>query len=149
MAANLTRIADLTEGSPEQPDARWAAVATDYFANALPMAQLYRRHGIGPEQLAEARRRFGWGPRRAKQVGRHTLIKRLFRLLDRQIAQMENEMTTTGEKETAVLGRLVGTLGKLIEIEGVAGKTAKPKTTKEMVDIRNKLIRRIEELKRQ
>ena len=145
---NLSRIADLNEGSPEQPDARWAAVQTDYVAN-MPAGELCLKHGVTSDQLEDARRRFHWRRRRlGRPVGRHSIIKRLFRLLDRQIAQMENEMTTTGEKEAAVLGRLVGTLGKLIEIEGAAGKTTKQRTTKEMVDIRNKLIRRIEELKR-
>lgn len=138
----------MTEGSPEQPDARWAAVGIDFVAN-LPLTEVCLKHGVTSDQLEDARRRFHWRRRRlGRPVGRHSIIKRLFRLLDRQIAHMEDEMKTTGEKEAAILGRLVGTLGKLIEMEGDAAKTTKRRTTKEMVDIRDKLIRRIEELKR-
>ena len=43
---------------------------------------------------------------------------------------------------------LANTLGKLIEIEGSANKQAKPHKTREMQDIREKLVQRIEELRR-
>lgn len=137
----------MTDRLPE-PDARWAAVQIDYVAN-MPLTELCLKHAVTSDELSEARRRFGWRRKRSvRQAGRTMIIKRLFRLLDRQIEQMERDMKDTGEKEAAVLGRLVGTLGKLIEIDGAAGKIAKQRTTKEMVEIRNKLIRRIEELKR-
>jgi hypothetical protein len=86
-------------------------------------------------------------PHRA--IDRGAIIGRMFRLLDRQIIQLEHDMTSTGEKEVAVLGKLASTLEKLIDIDNAetAGQPARG-PGKDMRDLRNKLAARIEQLKR-
>lgn len=79
---------------------------------------------------------------------RRTMIVRLFKLMDKVIEQMESEMTSVGATEVDLLGRLVTSLGKLIEIDRNAGRYAAPQETREMLDIRDRLVLRIAELKR-
>ena len=57
-------------------------------------------------------------------------------------------MTTVTETEVNVLGKLVQSMGKLIEIEATTNIKATPRQTKDMHDIRRKLVERIAELKR-
>jgi hypothetical protein len=79
---------------------------------------------------------------------RRSMIVRMFRLMNKVMDQMEKNLTISTDKDVDLLGRLVTTLGKLIEIERVAGTSAAPRQDKEMLDIRNKLAQRIAELKR-
>lgn len=84
-----------------------------------------------------------------RSVTRSALIKRLFRLLERQIAQLETNMTDPGDKEVAVLGNLTRNLEKLIELDlkekSRSGKTAK---RTDMDTLRQKLADRIEQLRK-
>ncbi len=79
---------------------------------------------------------------------RRSMIVRMFRLMDKVMDHMEQNLTASTDKDVDLLGRLVTTLGKLIEIDRTAGNRAAPRAAKEMLDIRDKLVRRIEELKR-
>jgi hypothetical protein len=82
------------------------------------------------------------------RVNRKQIIRRLFILLDRMLINLEREMKNVGEQEVNILGRLVQSMGKLIEIEAATGKAVTPRETRDMHDIRSKLIARIDELKR-
>ena len=59
----------------------------------------------------------------------------MFRLLERQIIQLERDMDKTGEKEVAVLGKLASTLEKLIEIDR-AERPQPPTRHKDMQELR-------------
>jgi hypothetical protein len=86
---------------------------------------------------------------RTRRVNRRSIITRLFRLLDGQIAQLESQMTKTGEKEVAVLGKLASTLEKLIEIDNAEPRRAEPRVeSEEMKELRHRLAQRIAQLKR-
>lgn len=132
------------------PDLDWDAVRHDYESDALTTIGICKRYGIGHDVLAAHARRARWfGEHRTDGLDRTILIRQLFGVLETQIKHLEGiEMTTTGEKEVAVLGKLAATLEKLIEIDGKAAtKRPSPAQTKEVQEFRNKLVKRIEEFK--
>jgi hypothetical protein len=134
----------LAERTPEY----WDAVGRDYYDTNLPILALCTKHDLTAAEFRRARDQLGWRRRHVPKISRSVLINRMFRLLDRGIKQLEDTMTTTGHQEVMVLNHLANTLGKLIEIEGSANKRATPRQTRDMHDIREKLVQRIEELKR-
>ena len=126
----------------------WDAVGKDYYGTNLTILALCQKHGLTVGEFNDAKAQLDWRRRKVKKVSRDLLFSRLFRLLDQNIKQLEDQMTATGHKEVMVLNHLANTLGKLIEIEASAGKVSKGKQTKDMHDIRRKLVERIEDLKR-
>ncbi len=82
-------------------------------------------------------------------VNRERLVGRLFHLINRQIARMEKSMDTNNSADVAMLNQLANTLGRLIRFEaGTTRIDRRARHTKDLVGIREKLVRRIEELKR-
>ena len=82
-----------------------------------------------------------------------TTVRRLLRLVHAMVRKLELEMkegkmSELGEKEASILYRLTTTMGRLIDLEASAGKSTEAAETREMQDIRNKLLQRIDELKR-
>ena len=135
----------------DRPAAFWESVGIDYAANELTILQILRKHDLTKGEFAYARQQLAWTRRKTPQVNRQKIIKRLFRLLDGMLTKLEVQqttMTTTGEREVTVLGRLIHSMGKLIDIETATNIEATPRQTKDMHDIRRKLVERIEELKR-
>jgi hypothetical protein len=132
----------------DRPAGFWEAVEIDYRGKKLSLSQLRDRHHLTEDEFDEARRELGWKHRDTSRVNRKQIIRRLFVLLDRMLINLESEMKNVGEQEVNILGRLVQSMGKLIEIEAVTGKAVTPRETRDMHDIRSKLIARIDELKR-
>jgi hypothetical protein len=137
----VSRVAD-------RPPVYWAAVGYDYLETDISGSQLLLKHDLTQGEFNHARTKYGWSRRTVGPADRGHIIRRLFRLADRMLANLEQEMTTTGDKEVAVLGRLVQSVAKLIDLETAAGADGTPKQSKELLDIRGKLVARIEELKR-
>ena len=132
------------------PDLDWDAIRLDYESDALTSIGICRKYGIGHDVLATHARRSKWyGEHRSNGLDRSILIRQLFGVLETQIKHLEGvEMTTTGEKEVAVLGKLAATLEKLLELDSKAvNKRPDAAQTKEMQDLRNKLIKRLEAFK--
>ena len=128
---------------------RWDAIRSDFEGDTLTEAGICRKHGVTRDELWTKARRNKWRVgHRENGLDRLILIRQVFGVLERHIQILEEvEMTEVGETETTVLGRLVSTLDRLIEIEGRAGGKSGPEETREMQDIRNKLARRIDRLK--
>ena len=134
----------------DRPDGFWTAVGADYIGDELTIKEILAKYEITQGEFNAAKKRFGW-PRRkttARTVTRKQIISRLFRLVDGMAQRLEDNMSKAGDAEVTILGRLVQSMGKLIEIEAAAGADAPPRQTKDMQDIRSKLVARIEELKR-
>jgi hypothetical protein len=83
---------------------------------------------------------------------RRAILNRLFRLVSHMVMNLETEMKAdgakVGDKETAMLGQLVATMGRLIALETTEAGIKDAKRNSELLDIRDKLVRRIDELKR-
>jgi hypothetical protein len=131
-----------------RPSAFWDAVGLDYAARELTIQQVCSKYDLTLGQFNHANKRLGWHRRNAEPVDRRIIIKRLYRLLSRMLEKLEAEMTTVSETEVNVLGKLVRSMGKLIDIETATNTATSPRQTKDMHDIRRKLVERIEELKR-
>lgn len=119
---------------------------------------LVEKYGVTPSELKYRIKRDLWTRRkRSNAVDRPTIITRMFRVLEKQVMDMEMEMAEmarasrrSGEKEVVLLGKLAGNLDKLMELDLRAGEGRRTRQrTKDMQDIRNRLIERIEQLKRE
>jgi hypothetical protein len=129
------------------PAVDWEAVRIDYEAKVLPVRQVAEQHGVAQWAMLHKAKAEGWKPRSvSRSVDRAGIIARMFRLLERQIIQLERDMDKTGEKEVAVLGKLASTLEKLIEIDR-AERPQPPTRHKDMQELRDKLALRIAQLK--
>jgi|GEM_PF-719120 len=136
------------------PGADWEAVRRDYEQSALTGRQICEKHGVTEGALRWRIKKQFWAARNGVHaVDRHQIIKRMFRVLEQQVIQLERNMDSsqagsTGDKEVAVLGKLVVTLEKLIEIDSATSSDTRPKQNKNIRDLRNQLAQRIEHLKR-
>jgi hypothetical protein len=130
-----------------EPD--WPAIRAEYEDTPRTLDEICARHGITRSALSWRVKRYLWrGRNRTGAVDRPQIIKRLFVLLERQVIQLDKDMTHTGEKEVAVLGKLASTLEKLMEIDAAAAGKPRPAQDRKMRDLREQLAQRIEQLKR-
>jgi hypothetical protein len=129
--------------------AEWDVIRPHYEDGPQTVIQLTKEFQVSKYALRRAGIAFRWRLRSPRVIDRGDVIERLFRLLDAQIFELENDMTKAGQGEVAVLGKLVGTLDKLIAIKDAESARRHPKrTTRQITDIKTKLIERIERLKR-
>lgn len=91
--------------------------------------------------------------RKTKIPSRKLLIGRMFVVLEKQIERMENIMPENADdKEIALLGQLVRSLEKLVELDckhqGLTKDTLKSETknSRQMQDLRTKLNQRLHQL---
>ena len=132
----------------DRPEAFWEEVRVDYAGTELTVEKIREKHDLTEGEFTHARKSRGWPPRKRQPLSRKTLINRLFQLLERMILKLETNMEKAGETEAAVLGQLVRSMSKLIEIETATNAATTPRQSKQMNDIRSKLVARIQELKR-
>ena len=125
----------------------WDIVAEDYRWGRLTIPAICRKHGIARNELLQRASKNKWKTLRDAGTDREILIGMMLGVLEQQIGHLETiEMTQTGEKEVAVLGKLATTLEKLIDIEDRSKPPAGMGV--DMQAMRNKLAQRIENLQR-
>ena len=129
-----------------RPPGFWDAVKIDYDAGEK-MTDIYERHGTTKGEFDHHRREAGWELRNKSPVNREKLVGRIFWLINRHVAAMEKKVAGD-PADAALLNQVVGSLGRLIRFEAGSEKADKQRHTAELEDIREKLVRRIEELKR-
>ena len=133
-----------TRYAPRSPE-YWADVHMDYMGNEK-MVDIYRRHDLTKGEFDYHRRIAGWPMRNKAPVNREKLVGRIFWLINHHIARLETNMESTSQADAALLNQLVGSLGRLIRFESGAA-AGKKRSSRDLQDIREKLVRRIEELK--
>lgn len=128
---------------------KWAAIKADYLAGDLTVPEIVKKHGRSRTAIYEHAAREGWAKRRPiVKNGRSGLINRLTVLLERQLKFLEKNMTGTDDKEVALLGTMVRTLEKLIDLERKDEAAAEePQQDQQMSDLREKLAARIDQLR--
>jgi len=126
----------------------WEVIRPHYEDGPESIVQLCERFKTSKSAIRNASIAFRWRLRSPRRIDRKDIIERLFRLLDTHILEMETSMQDKGRGEAAVLGRLVGTLDRLIEIQDADTKRRHPTASREISGIKAKLIERIEQLKR-
>lgn len=131
------------------PSTDWAAARSDWEIANGSRYTIARRHRVTLAELSARAKANKWSDAKwTASTDRIILIERLLGVLERQVEHMETkEMTPTGEKEAAVLGKITATLGTLIKLANAeAHGTTSMLETAEMRDIRQKLAKRINEL---
>jgi hypothetical protein len=72
--------------------------------------------------------------------------------MNHMVMKLEDDMKVTGAKagtaEAAVIGRVVTALGKLMDLQTAESRMVPDSQNRELLDIRDKLVQRIDELKR-
>jgi len=135
----------------DKPAVDWPAVRADYEAGLErgTVAETAVKHHTTVRTLQNHARAGGWVRRRVgRTVNRGTIIIRMFRVLERQVAHLEEDsMKRTGETEVAVLGKLASTLEKLIDIDKAESPEKPAPRRKDMAELREKLAQRIAQLK--
>lgn len=143
--------------APEQKSKKpvdWTPILADQAANPhTSLTQVAARNGVTTKALSAQVKKLADTP-----VNRGQIISRLFRLVEWQVVDLQREMNVmmtedrrSGEKEVVLLGKIAANLEKLMALDGTGPTTntrAKSRS-KDIVDLRTKLIERIEHLKRQ
>ncbi len=132
-------------------EADWDTIRLESESGEGTVVSICKRHSVSKSSLAFRAKRDLWRMRN-KQMGSSgpALLARLYRLLERQIFEMEKTRDLMGDKEAATLGRVAATLEKLMEIERREGQ-GKPRPKRQSKDLeylRNKVAKRLEELNR-
>jgi hypothetical protein len=131
-----------------RPPGFWEPVKEAYFGGER-ILDVCAHFGITKGEFDYYRRQAGWPMRNKAPVNRERLVGRIYWLMNKHIAAMERELDAGNQKDVAVLNQLVGSLSKLMRFEASARGDAKhAKAAGDLNDIREKLVRRIEELKR-
>jgi hypothetical protein len=127
----------------DEPD--WIAIRVDYEARKKTITEICAEHGVGRRRLYGRVNAACWTRRMAIRPGtRRSIIGRLYRLLERQISQMETDMTDPSDKKAAILGALTRNLEKLIELDNKEnGQTDNAANRRDMQSLRKKLANQL------
>lgn len=125
------------------------AVRADYEGLVLSVNQICTSHRITRGRLSAMIKQGGWTPRRPKAgASSARLIARMFKVLEQQVTKMEADMKLSDGKEIVLIGSMARTLGKLIELDARRSKPGPRRraATKSMMELREKVAKRIEQL---
>jgi hypothetical protein len=143
---------------PEEHE-RWRRIRAAYEAGEMAVVAIASTLGVTVSAIQYRARRDLWKRRFRTHTGadRPTIIKRLFRVLEMQVMHLEAEMddmtekqTRSGEREIELLGKLAANLDKLTKLETATARPEKDDgyTDQEVAELRNKLAKRLDQLKR-
>ena len=141
---------------PIDEETKFAAARQDYEGGKGSQVVIAARYGLTLSALKWRIKRDVWKTRyRSKSVDRPQIIKRMFRVLELQVKDLEMEMARmaqddkrSGDREVAVLGRLASNLETLMKLDAKTERKPRARREKEIQLIREKLTRRIENLVR-
>jgi hypothetical protein len=144
--------------SPAAPP--WSEIRAAYEGSDLAVAAIAEAYGVTTDTIYGRAKRGGWRRRRPRDDGRspsepldrNLLIGRLFKAVERQIAEVEHrfegsDRPTLEEKDARTLGALARTLELLIGLEKQAG-TDGHEPEPDLDEFRLDLARRLESLRR-
>lgn len=134
----------------EETELDWAAIRAEYENTKLTVETIMDKHGVSRTRLYAMAQAEEWTPRQSfDRSGRRGVIARMRRVLERQLTFMEAEMDGSSDKEVALLGNMVKTLEKLIELDAKdKQKEPSKQQSREMAQLRQKLAARIDQLKK-
>jgi hypothetical protein len=151
MVAELGLEAGAGDGAADDACATdWAVIREAYEGGDETVTEIATRFGVTKSAIAWRVKTQLWRMRN-KRIGASgaALLARLYRLLERQIFDMEKEQSPMSEKEAAALGRVANTLDRLMQIERGAAPAKTPKrSSKDLEFLRNKIAKRLDELDR-
>lgn len=134
---------------PSDDKVDWDKVRLDVKVAELTRNQICAKYHITTKRLANRIRENKWDVEEDATVhDRKIIIENLFLAVERQVGHLlEGQMSDSGERESALLGRLVTTLDRLISVDArVTGKKPTQRQSKEMTELRTKIAKRLDEL---
>ena len=144
-------VAELGHGGRETPPRKidWIGARTHYCNDTMTLNAICAQYGMSREELLAHAQSHRWdNADRPRTSDDHKLLNRLFWGLEQVIESVRTIDLTEMDagKEAAALGRLVVTLDRMIEMR--ERKIAKPQAqqSREMVELRKRLGKRLEEL---
>ena len=130
--------------------ADWALIRAAYQETTEPVLALARRFGVTKSAICWRARRHGWIMRnRPAGTSAPSLVNRIYRLLEKQLVQMERAEGPMTEKDAAILVRIASAVDRLLEVEAKAPKRPPrdaARESEEMQQIRKTIARRLEQL---
>lgn len=135
----------------------WSEIRAAYVGSRLTVAAIAEAYGITTDRLWSKARRGGWPKRRdpartaAEPLDHRLLVGRLFKAVERQIAEIERRFDGTAppgldEKDARTLAALARTLELLIGLDEKSGRdTSEPEA--DIDEFRLELARRLESLR--
>ena len=128
-------------GAPAIP---WDLIRDEYEARMFLPATICKRYGISAAQLRYRREVDGWLSARARIVRQEDLVARMLKVLDKQVRRLEMAKDEPFETQAKVLDLQVKTLDKLIAM-GAAQRNAEPASKRNVTDLLNKVVKRVEQ----
>lgn len=147
-----------SDAAPPAPP--WGEIRAAYEGSDLAVTAIAQAYGLSADTIRGRARRSGWRRRRPRDaagthvepIDRNLLVGRLFRAVERQIAEVERRFEGSAppsleEKDARTLGALARTLELLIGLERRAGHDAS-EPEPDIDEFRLDLARRLESLRR-
>jgi hypothetical protein len=134
--------------SVEMTARNWEAARRDFEEGVLSRNEISRKHRIRRTALDRRIITHNWTRVGVELSDRQTIVLSLGAALERMAHHLEEvELAGSGEKEAAVLHKLVVSLDKLISIEAkTGGTTPNSRQSRELEALRAKIARRLGEL---
>ena len=137
--------------SSEISDTRdWVAIRRAYENSDETIKQICERFGVTKGSLEHRYRKGHWISRQADSASRQrSTLARLFAVLEMQVTKLANvDGKTLGDKEAQQLTELIKNFDKMSNLEKADSGKGGLAPRKDMTEMRNKLIKRLEEFKR-
>ena len=141
-------VAELGDEAGSPPEPNWMLIQQAVRAATETRLSICSRHGISLEQLVEHIRSHKWSvPEDRADEDRALLVRKLMVGLEQQAEGLKDAMGGTGDK-VATLQKLTTTLDKLLEIErSLQGNRPPRRQSREMLELRARIAKRLDELK--
>jgi len=124
-----------------------AAMRADYEGRILRIADICERYHITRRRLYQIANAEGWQLRSPRRIDKHDLAQRLLRLLERQVARLEESMRKTPTDQSVVLSKVSATLDRLIATHRQTAPAPRAsQESKLMREIRDKVAQRLSQL---
>jgi hypothetical protein len=148
MASARPRLRDAKGRFVRESKARPEDVKPDYDNHAeYTCEDVAKKHQISLSTLHRMQVENGWEPRAPRRIDPNDLLMKLFEVLELQIKDMEKTMAKAGSVQANVLGKMVGTLDRMIALKNKSAASAPSKRLKgpEIDALRAKIAERIAE----
>ncbi len=135
---------------PADDEIDWDRVRLQVKVGEMTRNRICAEHRITPQRLAARIRENKWDVEEdATEHDRRIIVGELLLATEMQVLRLLGaQMSDTGERESALLGRLTTTLDRLISLDiRVTGKKPTARQSKEMTELRAKIAKRLDELK--
>ena len=136
---------------PDTDDTRdWVAIRRAYEKGEPTIKKICEIYGVSKSALESRYRTHNWLSRRLVKADRSGSIRtRLFAVLEQQVAKLANAGgETLGDKEAQQLNDLIKSFDKMTSLAAEEIKVEAPPQQSDMRELREKLIKRIDQFKR-